>query len=178
MGCAQTGTGKTAAFAIPILDFLGHEKPKAKPNRPTTLVLAPTRELAIQIDESFRCYGQHMKFRTTLVYGGVGQGNQVQSLRRGVDVLIATPGRLIDLMDQGHVNLADVQIFVLDEADRMLDMGFLPAINKIVAKLSKSTTIVILFGHPRTENSRTGKPALVQPSFDQRHSQENQCRTD
>lgn len=135
LGCAQTGTGKTAAFAIPILDFLGHEKPKAKPNRPTTLVLAPTRELAIQIDESFRCYGQHMKFRTTLVYGGVGQGNQVNSLRRGVDVLIATPGRLIDLMDQGHVSLADVQIFVLDEADRMLDMGFLPAINKIVAKL-------------------------------------------
>lgn len=135
LGCAQTGTGKTAAFAIPILDFLGHEKPRAAPNRPTTLVLAPTRELAIQIDESFRRYGKHMKFRTSLVYGGVGQGNQVQSLRRGVDVLIATPGRLIDLMDQGHIDLRDVQIFVLDEADRMLDMGFLPALKKIISKL-------------------------------------------
>lgn len=135
LGCAQTGTGKTAAFAIPILDFLGHEKPKAAPNRPTTLVLAPTRELAIQIDESFRNYGKHMKCRTALVYGGVGQGNQVQSLRSGVDVLIATPGRLIDLMDQGHIDLRDVQILVLDEADRMLDMGFLPALKKIIAKL-------------------------------------------
>ncbi|WP_197168173.1 DEAD/DEAH box helicase [Neorhodopirellula pilleata] len=135
LGCAQTGTGKTAAFAIPILDFLGHEKPRANPNRPTTLVLAPTRELAIQIEESFRRYGKHMKFRSALVYGGVGQGNQVNSLRQGVDVLIATPGRLIDLMDQGHVDLRDVQIFVLDEADRMMDMGFLPALNKIIAKL-------------------------------------------
>lgn len=135
LGCAQTGTGKTAAFAIPILDFLGHEKPRANPNRPTTLVLAPTRELAIQIEESFRRYGKHMKFRSALVYGGVGQGNQVNALRRGVDVLIATPGRLIDLMDQGHVDLRDVQIFVLDEADRMMDMGFLPALNKIISKL-------------------------------------------
>ncbi len=135
LGCAQTGTGKTAAFAIPILDFLGHEKPRAAAKRPTTLVLAPTRELAIQIDESFRCYGKHMKVRTALVYGGVGQGNQVQALRRGVDVLIATPGRLIDLMDQGELDLSDVQIFVLDEADRMLDMGFLPALKKIIANL-------------------------------------------
>ncbi|MCM2370005.1 DEAD/DEAH box helicase [Aporhodopirellula aestuarii] len=135
LGCAQTGTGKTAAFALPILDFLGHEKPRAAPNRPTTLVLAPTRELAIQIGDSFRRYGKHMKFHSALVYGGVGQAGQVSSLRRGVDVLIATPGRLIDLMDQGHVSLRDVQIFVLDEADRMLDMGFLPALKKIIAAL-------------------------------------------
>lgn len=135
LGCAQTGTGKTAAFALPILDFLGHEKPRAAPNRPTTLVLAPTRELAIQIGDSFRRYGQHMKFHSALVYGGVGQAGQVNSLRRGVDVLIATPGRLIDLMDQGHIDLRDVQIFVLDEADRMLDMGFLPALKKIIAAL-------------------------------------------
>lgn len=135
LGCAQTGTGKTAAFALPILDFLGHEKPRAAANRPTTLVLAPTRELAIQIGDSFRRYGKHMKFHSALVYGGVGQAGQVNSMRQGVDVLIATPGRLIDLMDQGHINLRDVQVFVLDEADRMLDMGFLPALKKIIAAL-------------------------------------------
>ena len=135
LGCAQTGTGKTAAFALPILDYLGHEKPKTTPNRPTVLVLAPTRELAIQIGDSFRTYGKHMKFRQALVYGGVGQGKQVNELRRGVHVLIATPGRLQDLMDQGHVSLENVEIFVLDEADRMLDMGFLPALKKIIAKV-------------------------------------------
>lgn len=137
LGCAQTGTGKTAAFALPILDFLGHEKPATKPNRPAVLVLAPTRELAIQIGDSFRTYGKHMKFRQALVYGGVGQGQQVNELKRGVHVLIATPGRLQDLMDQGHVNLNDIQIFVLDEADRMLDMGFLPALKKIIAKVPR-----------------------------------------
>ena len=135
LGCAQTGTGKTAAFALPILDYLGHEKPKTKPNRPTVLVLAPTRELAIQIGENFRTYGKHMKFRQALVYGGVGQGQQVKELKRGIHVLIATPGRLQDLMDQGHVSLDNIEIFVLDEADRMLDMGFLPALKKIIAKV-------------------------------------------
>ncbi|MDM4014049.1 DEAD/DEAH box helicase [Roseiconus lacunae] len=137
LGCASTGTGKTAAFAIPILDYLGFEKPRAKPNRPTALVLAPTRELAIQIGESFDRYGKHMKFRQTLVYGGIKQGSQTRSLGKGTDVLVATPGRLIDLMDQGHVDLSDVQIFVLDEADRMLDMGFLPALKRIVTKLPR-----------------------------------------
>jgi len=137
LGCAQTGTGKTAAFALPILDFLGHEKPRAAPNRPTTLVLAPTRELAIQINDSFHQYGKHMKFRSALVYGGVNQSSQVNAVRQGVDVLIATPGRLIDLMDQGHIQLKDIQVFVLDEADRMLDMGFLPALKKIIAALPK-----------------------------------------
>ena len=135
LGCAQTGTGKTAAFALPILDYLGNEQPPTVANRPTTLVLAPTRELAIQISESFRSYGSHMRFRQALVYGGVGQGGQVKALRRGVDVLIATPGRLLDLMNQGHVDLGNVEIFVLDEADRMLDMGFLPALEKIITKL-------------------------------------------
>ena len=129
------GTGKTAAFALPSLDYLGHEKPKTKPNRPTVLVLAPTRELAIQIGERFRTYGKHMKFRQALVYGGVGQGQQVKELKRGIHVLIATPGRLQDLMDQGHVSLDNIEIFVLDEADRMLDMGFLPALKKIIAKV-------------------------------------------
>ncbi len=135
LGCAQTGTGKTAAFALPILDYLGHEQPRAAANRPAALVLAPTRELAIQISESFRVYGKHMRFRQALVYGGVSQGEQVKSLRRGVHLLIATPGRLIDLIEQRHVDLRDVEVFVLDEADRMLDMGFLPALKKIIARL-------------------------------------------
>ncbi len=135
LGCAQTGTGKTAAFALPILDYLGHEQPPTVANRPSALVLAPTRELAIQISESFRVYGKHMQFRQALVYGGVSQGEQVRAVRRGVDVLIATPGRLLDLMEQGHIDLRDVEIFVLDEADRMLDMGFLPALKKIIAAL-------------------------------------------
>lgn len=138
LGCAQTGTGKTAAFALPILDYIGQERPATRPNCPTALVLAPTRELAIQIGESFRVYGKHVQFRQALVYGGVGQGEQVKSLRRGVDVLVATPGQLIDLMEQGHVDLRHIKIFVLDEADRMLDMGFLPALNKIIAKLPRN----------------------------------------
>ena len=137
LGCAQTGTGKTAAFALPILDYLGHERPPAKPNRPTALVLAPTRELAIQIADSFRAYGKHMQFRQVLVYGGVGQGQQIGALRQGADILIATPGRLLDLMDQGHVDLSNIQIFVLDEADRMLDMGFMPVLKRILAELPR-----------------------------------------
>jgi ATP-dependent RNA helicase RhlE len=135
LGCAQTGTGKTAAFALPILDFLGHEQPRTEPNRPTALVLAPTRELAIQISDSFRVYGKYMRFSQALVYGGVSQDKQVNALRRGVDVLIATPGRLLDLVEQQHIDLRNIEIFVLDEADRMLDMGFLPDLKKIIADL-------------------------------------------
>jgi len=126
LGCAQTGTGKTAAFALPILDYIGREDIRPAPNRPVALVLAPTRELAIQIGDSFKTYGRHMKLNSVLIYGGVGQGPQVKALRKGVDVLVATPGRLQDLMEQRHIDLRDVEIFVLDEADRMLDMGFLP----------------------------------------------------
>ena len=137
LGCAQTGTGKTAAFAVPILDFLGQEEPRVISKRPVSLVLAPTRELAIQIGDSFAEYGKHMRFSQALVYGGVNQNKQVAALKRGVDVLIATPGRLCDLMQQGHVRLDNVEIFVLDEADRMLDMGFLPDLRKIVAALPK-----------------------------------------
>lgn len=135
LACAQTGTGKTAAFALPILDYIGHEDSPGKPNRPTALVIAPTRELAIQISQSFRVYGKYVHFRQALVYGGVHQRKQVDELRRGVDVLVATPGRLMDLMNQNHIQLDDVQIFVLDEADRMLDMGFLPILTKVIAKL-------------------------------------------
>lgn len=135
LGCAQTGTGKTAAFALPILDYIGHESPELFPKSPTVLILAPTRELAIQIGDSFKTYGKYVKFKQALVYGGVNQDRQVKALKRGVDVLIATPGRLMDLMQQGHIKIGNVQIFVLDEADRMMDMGFLPALRKIIAKL-------------------------------------------
>jgi ATP-dependent RNA helicase RhlE len=135
LGCAQTGTGKTAAFALPILDYLGHEKLKPRPNRPIVLVLAPTRELAVQIGESFETYGRHLHLRHVLVYGGVNQTPQVRALNRGAHVLVATPGRLLDLMNQGFIHLDDLEIFVLDEADRMLDMGFLPDLKRIIAKL-------------------------------------------
>ncbi|TWU24425.1 ATP-dependent RNA helicase RhlE [Novipirellula galeiformis] len=135
LGCAQTGTGKTAAFALPILNLIGAEHRKAAPNRPQVLVLAPTRELAIQIGESFATYGKHLRLRHVLVYGGVSQGNQVRALNRGAHILVATPGRLIDLMDQGHIDLRQLEMFVLDEADRMLDMGFLPALRRIISEL-------------------------------------------
>lgn len=135
LGCAQTGTGKTAAFALPILNELGREKRKAHPNCPLALVLAPTRELAIQIGDSFKTYGRHLRLRTVLVYGGVKQGSQVANLKRGAHVLVATPGRLLDLMNQGFIELDDLEMFVLDEADRMLDMGFLPDLKKIIRAL-------------------------------------------
>ena len=137
LGCAQTGTGKTAAFAIPILQLLDDEQSKnpRSPRRIKTLVLTPTRELAIQIDESFAAYGRHLKLRHTVIFGGVSQHSQVNALKAGIDVLIATPGRLLDLMNQGFVSLRDVQFFVLDEADRMLDMGFIHDIKRILPKL-------------------------------------------
>ncbi len=135
LGCAQTGTGKTAAFALPILDLLGEQNRKATPNRPLALVLAPTRELALQIGESFATYGKHLRLRQAVVYGGVNQGQQVRALNRGAHILIATPGRLLDLMEQGYIELDRLEVFVLDEADRMLDMGFLPDLKRIIREL-------------------------------------------
>lgn len=140
LGCAQTGTGKTAAFAVPVLHHLHTEKldkTRKGPRTPRALVLAPTRELANQIDESFSTYGQHTHLRSTPIFGGVSQHHQVRAIRRGVDVLVATPGRLMDLMEQRLVDLRDVEIFILDEADRMLDMGFIDPIRKISAALPK-----------------------------------------
>ncbi len=137
LGSAQTGTGKTAAFAIPIIQHLAkRQKPDGK-RKVTTLVVTPTRELALQIAESFTAYGRYTPIKNTVIYGGVGQGAQTDALRRGVDVLVATPGRLLDLMDQGYITLHHVRYFVLDEADRMLDMGFIHDIKKIIAKLPK-----------------------------------------
>jgi ATP-dependent RNA helicase RhlE len=135
LGCAQTGTGKTAAFALPILNRLGSKSRKAIPNHPRVLVLAPTRELAIQIGDSFETYGRHLGLRVAMVFGGVGQGKQVNSLERGAHILVATPGRLLDLMNQGYIELDRLDVFVLDEADRMLDMGFLPDLRRIIKHL-------------------------------------------
>ncbi len=137
IGCAQTGTGKTAAFALPILQYLALGKKQPVSGKPRVLILAPTRELAAQIGDSIAKYGTHTKTTHTVIFGGVGQNPQVKAVRRGVHVLVATPGRLIDLMNQGHVNLSEVEIFVLDEADRMLDMGFIHDIKKVIAKLPK-----------------------------------------
>ncbi|HYO87994.1 MAG TPA: DEAD/DEAH box helicase [Candidatus Limnocylindrales bacterium] len=143
IGCAQTGTGKTAAFALPILQHLT-EKPASSGRRAIrTLVLSPTRELATQIADGFKAYGRHTGLRPIVVFGGVGQQTQVDALRRGPDILVATPGRLLDLMNQGHVNLKSVEVFVLDEADRMLDMGFIHDVRKIIAALpSKRQTLL------------------------------------
>ncbi len=136
LGCAQTGTGKTAAFALPILQLLYQKQTQAKGKRKIkALIVTPTRELAIQIGESFSVYGKHTGIRNTVIFGGVKQGAQTKILNRGVDVLVATPGRLLDLMQQGFISLADVKYSVLDEADRMLDMGFIHDIKKIIAKL-------------------------------------------
>ena len=134
LGCAQTGTGKTAAFALPLLHRLA-EPGRARTKGPAVLVLAPTRELALQISESFQTYGRHLPFRCAVVFGGVSQKNQVTALRRGVDILVATPGRLLDLMGQGCVPLKEVQTLVLDEADRMLDMGFIDPIRRVLREL-------------------------------------------
>lgn len=135
LGLAQTGTGKTASFAIPILQKLADSKFDKNKRLIRSLILTPTRELAIQIDESFREYGKYLSLKTLVIYGGIGQGKQVSALQRGVDILVATPGRLLDLMNQGFISLKDIEIFTLDEADRMLDMGFIHDINKILKVL-------------------------------------------
>jgi len=135
LGCAQTGTGKTAAFALPILHRLGVTPTRDQARSIRALVLTPTRELAAQILESFRVYGQYVPVRTDAIYGGVSKERQVCALRQGIDVLVATPGRLLELMDLGHVDLRHLETFVLDEADRMLDMGFIHDVRRVIAAL-------------------------------------------
>ena len=136
-GSAQTGTGKTAAFTIPLLQELAAEKINPEGRRPRALILAPTRELAAQIGDSITAYGRFLQVSHTVIFGGVGQGPQEKAMNRGVDIVVATPGRLLDLMGQGFVQLDAVKTFILDEADRMLDMGFIPDVERILAKLPK-----------------------------------------
>lgn len=150
LGCAQTGSGKTAAFALPILQTLSERSALAPSWTPRALVLAPTRELALQICDSFRTYGRHLPLVSAAVYGGVGQDRQVRDLKRGVDILIATPGRLLDLVGQGYVRLQQAEVLVLDEADRMLDMGFINDVRKIIRELrSRRQTMLFSATMPR-----------------------------
>ncbi len=135
LGVAQTGTGKTAAFALPLLQRLAETNQKVMRQQPRALILAPTRELAAQIGDSLKTYGRHLHLRTTVVFGGTSIRPQIQNLARGVHILVATPGRLLDLMKQRHLRLDQVEVFVLDEADRMLDMGFIPDVRKITAAI-------------------------------------------
>ncbi len=136
LGCAQTGTGKTAAFTIPILQHLFSSKNESKGQRKIkSLIITPTRELAIQINESIRTYGKYTGIKSVVIFGGVKQGGQTDALKRGTDILVATPGRLLDLISQGYITLKDIKYFVLDEADQMLDMGFIHDIRKVIARL-------------------------------------------
>ena len=135
LGCAQTGTGKTAAFALPLLQRLSGNARRSQKGTPRALILAPTRELAAQIGESIHTYGRFLCLRHTVIFGGVNQFHQVKALNRGVDILVATPGRLLDLMQQGFIHLNEVEVFVLDEGDRMLDMGFIPDIKRVLSQI-------------------------------------------
>ncbi len=164
LGCAQTGTGKTAAFAIPILQLLHNDELYQKgPNGIKALILTPTRELAAQIGESFAAYGKHLRIRHTVIFGGVSQKSQTDALRSGVDVLIATPGRLLDLMDQRYVKLDHIKFFVLDEADRMLDMGFIHDVKKIIARLPQKRQTLFFSATMPNEISKLANSILTNP---------------
>ncbi|MEE2907304.1 MAG: DEAD/DEAH box helicase [Planctomycetota bacterium] len=178
LGCAQTGTGKTGAFAMPILNRLAATTPKPSSKgqrrrgprrgsgrRPRVLVLCPTRELATQIEDSFKTYGRHLPLDYTTIFGGVSQHWQVRALKSGVDVIVATPGRLMDLMNQGHVNLESLEVLVLDEADRMLDMGFINDIRKIVKRLPRKRQTLLFSATMPKEIRRLSESILNQPAF-------------
>src|SRR5687768_4504536 len=164
-GCAQTGTGKTAAFAIPMLQLLKQEQENhldAKP-RIKALILTPTRELAIQIEESFKAYGKNLNLKHLVIFGGVGQKPQTDALRNGIDILVATPGRLLDLMNQGFINLNHITHFVLDEADRMLDMGFVNDVKKVIAKLPSKRQSLFFSATMAPEIIKLADTMLVNP---------------
>ena len=164
MGCAQTGTGKTAAFALPMLDRLTANAPRKK-GAIRALILTPTRELALQIGESFDAYGKYLKLRSTVIFGGVGQAPQVEALKKGVDILIACPGRLNDLIGQGFIDLSNLEIFVLDEADRMLDMGFVHDVKKVIAKLPGERQNLMFSATMPTEIEQLAAGILRKPAF-------------
>lgn len=163
LGCAQTGTGKTAAFAIPVLQLLAQQKTNQFQKNIRALVLTPTRELAIQIGESFSAYGKFTGLSHTVIYGGVSQFGQTQQLKKGVDILVATPGRLLDLINQGYVRLQHLQLFVLDEADRMLDMGFIHDVKRIVSKLPHKKQTLFFSATMPPEISALASSLLHQP---------------
>ena len=162
IGIAQTGTGKTAAFVLPLLELLARAPQPAR-RTPRVLIVAPTRELAAQIDESVRSFAKHLHLRCVTIFGGVGETPQIQAVRRGADILVATPGRLLDLMAQRHVSLADVKFVVLDEADRMLDMGFLPQIRKVIAALPKERQTLLFSATLSKDIERIASEMLRNP---------------
>ncbi|MDH3267681.1 MAG: DEAD/DEAH box helicase [Ignavibacteria bacterium] len=164
IGCAQTGTGKTAAFAVPILQILSAERESRKSKRIIkSLILTPTRELALQISESFKAYGKHTGLKNTVVFGGVSQRAQTMKLREGVDILIATPGRLLDLINQKYISLNSIKIFVLDEADRMLDMGFINDVKKIIEKLPAKRQTLLFSATMPSEITKLANSILINP---------------
>ncbi|MBL7718754.1 MAG: DEAD/DEAH box helicase [Flavipsychrobacter sp.] len=164
LGCAQTGTGKTASFALPVLQNLS-KLPEERGHHKTikALVLTPTRELAIQIGESFAAYGKNLKLKHAVIFGGVPQGAQVQALKNGIDILVATPGRLLDLIGQHFVHLNNLQIFVLDEADRMLDMGFIHDVKKVIARLPLKKQTLFFSATMPPEIQKLANTILVNP---------------
>ncbi len=164
LGSAQTGTGKTAAFAIPILQILSADKTWYKKKRIRSLIVTPTRELAIQIDESFKAYGRHTGLRSTVIFGGVNQNPQTSALRNGVDIVVATPGRLLDLINQGHLTLRDVEILVLDEADRMLDMGFIHDVRKLLTLVPKKRQTLLFSATMPAEIVKLSSTILTNPA--------------
>ena len=163
LGIAQTGTGKTAAFSLPILNQLAKTKVRTRPSTARALILTPTRELASQIDSNIRSYGKGLGLFSTVIYGGVGYQPQIKAMRRGVDILIATPGRLLDLMKDGHVRFDQLQVFVLDEADRMLDMGFVRDVERIIAKLPKKKQTLLFSATMPNDISKLASSLLKNP---------------
>lgn len=163
LGIAQTGTGKTAAFALPMINHLIKHPLKVLPNHARFLVLTPTRELASQIHASFAKYGSSIKMHNAVVFGGVGDRNQIMAMRRGVDVLIATPGRLLDLMGQGYIRLNQLEVFVLDEADRMLDMGFINDVKKVIRHLPAQRQTLLFSATMPQDISRLAQTVLKNP---------------
>ena len=163
LGCAQTGTGKTAAFTIPILQLMHEQQLQQRQRGIRTLILTPTRELAIQIGESIQTYGKYLRMRHLVLFGGVSQHSQVQAIRSGVDIVVATPGRLLDLMQQRLISLNDIQFFVLDEADRMLDMGFVHDVKRIISKLPAKRQTLFFSATMPTEIKKLSDMLLTDP---------------
>jgi ATP-dependent RNA helicase RhlE len=163
LGVAQTGTGKTAAFVLPLLHHLEELGRRPGRGQVNALILAPTRELAIQISDSIKTYGRYMRLTQAVVMGGVGQRPQVNAIRRGVDILVATPGRLLDLISQGHVDLSKTEYLILDEADRMLDMGFIRDVQKIISKLSQQRQTLLFSATMPREVAKLAKDILFEP---------------